>query len=74
MRVELHPEARVELRHAVFWYEEQSEGLGDALMAEIEVAFDRILAGPKLFSPWPGVFPRDRWWFIEQNYDDSRTH
>lgn len=29
MRLELHPEARAELRSAALWYDEQRPGLGD---------------------------------------------
>ena len=34
MRLELHPEARAELRSAALWYDERRSGLGDEFLAE----------------------------------------
>ena len=38
MRVDLHPEARAELRSAALWYEERREGLGMEFIAAIDAA------------------------------------
>jgi hypothetical protein len=35
MRLELHPEARAELRSAALWYDEQRPGLGDEFIADV---------------------------------------
>jgi hypothetical protein len=38
VRVELHPEARAELRAAAVWYDEQRPSLGDELILELAIA------------------------------------
>ncbi len=53
MRVELHPEARVELRAAANWYDERRAGLGDEFMAELSALLTRIGAMPEAFPSWP---------------------
>ena len=53
MRLELHPEARAELRRAALWYEERRSGLGDDFVAEVSAAFDRIADVPESYPPWP---------------------
>lgn len=55
MRIELHPEARAELRAAALWYEEQRPGLGDDFVAEVSRALDRIGETPAAFPIWPGT-------------------
>ena len=35
MRLELHPEARAELRRAALWYDERRIGLGDEFIADV---------------------------------------
>ena len=55
MRVELHPDARVELRAAALWYDEQRIGLGDELIDELSLALTRIAAMPASFPVWPGI-------------------
>ena len=57
MRVELHPEARAELRAAALWYDERRSGLGDELVAEIATILDRIGEGPASFTVWSGTPP-----------------
>ena len=42
MRVELHPEARAELRGAAFWYDERQPGLGGDFIAEVSTVLERI--------------------------------
>jgi hypothetical protein len=36
VRLELHPEARAELRSAALWYDERRPGLGDEFIAEMK--------------------------------------
>ena len=55
MRVELHPEARAELRRAAIWYDERRAGLGDEFIAEIATALDRIGETPDSYTKWPGT-------------------
>ena len=55
MRVELHPEARAELRSAALWYDEQRPGLGDDFVAEVTATLSRVRAAPTSFSRWPQV-------------------
>ena len=35
MRLELHPEARAELRSAALWYDQRRTGLGDEFIVEV---------------------------------------
>jgi len=55
VRVELHPEARAELRSAALWYEERRVGLGDEFIAEIATVLDRIAEAAASFPKWPGT-------------------
>ena len=56
MRLELHPEARAELRSAALWYDERRSGLGDEFIAEVSAAFHRIGDAPESYPAWPGTF------------------
>ena len=58
MRIELHPEARAELRSAVLWYEERRIGLGDEFVTEISASVNRIASAPGTFPRWPGTGER----------------
>ena len=53
MRLELHPEARAELRGAALWYDERRPGLGDDFISEVSAALDRIGDAPESYPPWP---------------------
>jgi plasmid stabilization system protein ParE len=55
VRVELHPEARAELRAAAIWYDERRAGLGDEFIAEVSAVLDRLGEGPAAFPVWPGT-------------------
>ena len=55
MRLELHPEARAELRSAALWYDERRSGLGDEFIAEVSAALDRIGDAPESYPAWPGT-------------------
>jgi hypothetical protein len=55
VRVDLHPEARVELRSAALWYEERRDSLGDEFVAAIAVTLQRIGEAPESFPNWPGT-------------------
>lgn len=58
MRVELHADARTELRSAALWYEERREGLGDEFVTEVSSALDRIRQAPESYPAWPGLADR----------------
>jgi toxin ParE1/3/4 len=58
VRIELHPDAKAELRAAAGWYDELSEGAGDELLDEVDAALRRIAALPNACRPWPGVAER----------------
>lgn len=55
MRVELHPEARAELRSAALWYEQRRIGLGDEFIAAVSTVLDRIGEAAESFPKWPGT-------------------
>ena len=55
MRIELHPEARAEIRAAALWYEERDAHLGDAFLDEVAIVFEKIRADPYLFPQWIGT-------------------
>jgi toxin ParE1/3/4 len=55
VRVELHPEARSELRSAALWYEQRRIGLGDEFIAAVSIALDRIGEAADSFPKWPGT-------------------
>jgi hypothetical protein len=42
VRLELHPEARAELRSAALWYDERQPGLGDEFISEVAASLKRF--------------------------------
>jgi hypothetical protein len=55
VRVELHPEARAELRAAAIWCDERRPGLGDEFIAEVSSMLDKIGEVPRLFRSGQGL-------------------
>ena len=55
MRLELHPEARAELRSAALWYDERRPGLGDEFIADVSATLDRIGNAPDSYPAWTGT-------------------
>ena len=55
MRLELHPEARAELRSAALWYDERRPGLGDEFISEVSASLDRIRNAPESYPAWTGT-------------------
>jgi plasmid stabilization system protein ParE len=53
VRLELHPEARAELRSAALWYDERRSGLGDEFITEVTATLDRIGGTPESYPVWP---------------------
>ncbi len=56
-RIFLRPDAAEDLRRAVAWYEEEREGLGGELLADLDAAMARIAEAPETF---PAVMPPTR--------------
>lgn len=52
MHIEIHPEASNELEYAKLWYENQSGGLGDEFLDEIDRAIDKIEQWPEAWTPY----------------------
>ena len=55
MRVELHPEARAEVRAAALWYEERRPGWGDRFVERVNEVLQRLEEAPALYPVWPGT-------------------
>lgn len=55
MRVDLHPEARAEVRGAALWYEERRAGLGDRFVERVNEILQRLEEAPALYPVWPGT-------------------
>jgi hypothetical protein len=53
VRLELHPEARAELRSAALWYDEQRPGLGDEFIADVSATLEQIGGTPESYPAWP---------------------
>ena len=53
MRLKLHPEAENELFEAAAWYDDQLEGLGDDLVAEMGSWLEVIAEEPGMWPRWP---------------------
>jgi toxin ParE1/3/4 len=53
VRLDLHPEARGELRSAAIWYDGRRPGLGDEFISEVSSALDRIGDTPESYPQWP---------------------
>ena len=48
----LHHEAELEVLHAVAYYDQQREGLGDEFQEQLEIAVKQIRRMPQVFSPY----------------------
>jgi plasmid stabilization system protein ParE len=55
VRIELHPEARSELRAASLWYEERQERLGDQFLDAVSATLEKIAKAPELYPRWTGT-------------------
>ena len=55
MRVELHPEARAELRSAALWNEVQGPDLGERFLERVHTAIAHIGEYPNAYPIWPGT-------------------
>jgi hypothetical protein len=55
VRVELHPEARAELRRAALWYDDRRPGLGGEFIAEVSAALERINEAADSYPTWLGI-------------------
>lgn len=55
MRVDLHPEARAEVRAAALWYDERRPGGGDRFVERVDDALRRLEETPAIYPLWPGT-------------------
>ena len=55
MRVDLHPEARAEVRAAALWYEQRSAGWGDRFVKRVNEVLLRLEEAPAIYPVWPGT-------------------
>jgi toxin ParE1/3/4 len=55
VNLEVHPEARGELRAAALWYETQRAGLGDEFVDEVTAVIAALSDAPNVWSRWPNV-------------------
>lgn len=53
--VRVEPEAKQELAAAAAWYEQQREGLGRELLAEVDSVFTAIAHSPSRYPLYPRV-------------------
>ncbi len=65
MSLRLVRAARIELDHAVDWYEEQQPGLGDEFLTEVERSLALIAGNPDAWRVWPGE-PRARMFLMRR--------
>jgi plasmid stabilization system protein ParE len=52
MQLQLHPEARAELRAANRWYEDDYPGRGERFEAAVDAELQHIRAAPRSFPFW----------------------
>jgi hypothetical protein len=51
-RLIIRPQAEVDIRNAVLWYEQRQRGLGNEVLTEIRSAIKRALVRPKVFCKY----------------------
>ncbi len=50
LKLRFHPEVSSEIKSSYIWYQEQTEGLGDDFLDELESAYQAIIEFP---NTWP---------------------
>ena len=55
MRVDLHPDARGEVRAAALWYDEHRPGWGDRFIERVNDVLQRLEQVPATYPVWPGT-------------------
>jgi plasmid stabilization system protein ParE len=55
-KLEIREEADEEIYEAFSWYEQQSPGLGDRFIGELEVVFQKITSAPQHYKIARSVF------------------
>jgi plasmid stabilization system protein ParE len=58
LRLDVRPEAEVDVLQAASWYDREREGLGSEFVNELRASFARIEAGPLRFPLVLGDFRR----------------
>lgn len=59
MLLELHPDAEADILEAADWYDIQSPGLGDDLLAEVDDSIAVVLSASTAWPRWPKSPPRE---------------
>jgi toxin ParE1/3/4 len=49
-RVRIRASARDDIREAFDWYEQQSAGLGEQFVAELDHVFERLTSDPRIYQ------------------------
>ena len=73
-RLVVRPEARLDIREAALWYDQQRSGLGDRFIEDLDAVFERILDNPLQFPEidppvrcaLPGRFPYKVYFRLDQ--------
>ena len=58
MKLRFHPKVSFEVKASYSWYEEQTEGLGEDFLNELESAYEAILELPQTWPPFQKGFRR----------------
>ncbi len=58
MKLVLRPAAEQDIAEAMLWYDAQGQDLSDAILAQVEASFARILQGPERYPTAYGTFRR----------------
>ncbi|MDQ3032188.1 MAG: type II toxin-antitoxin system RelE/ParE family toxin [Myxococcota bacterium] len=53
MKIRLHADAEHELLAASVWYDAERPGLGDEMLAEVQLAIAAIVEAPHAWPTWP---------------------
>ena len=62
-KVEYHPDAVIELRNAIIWYDDQADGLGLEFLLDVKSAESRICQNP---TTWPSYEADTRHYLMQR--------
>ena len=58
LELRFHPDISSEVNASYLWYEEQTEGLGEDFLTDLESAYEAIIEMPKTWPPFQKGFRR----------------
>ena len=58
MALQFHPEVSSEIKASYTWYQQQTEGLGDDFLNELETAYQAIIELPHTWPRFQNYFRR----------------